>query len=140
MLNVLGARRNVQVGIGMSILNLMSCYLTFDADIIKTALLNIVIGMGIVFCVLILISFLIFLFGYIPKVFGGKKDKKIDGIPVAVVQEMPVEDASYEELIEDTELVAVITAAIMASMGEEAPADGLIVRSIRRRTNRKKFA
>ena len=130
----------MQVGIGMSLLNLMSCYLTFDADIIKTALLNIVIGMGIVFCVLILISFLIFLFGYIPKIFGGKADKKIDGTPVAVVQEMPVEDASYEELIEDTELVAVITAAIMASMGEEAPADGLVVRSIRRRTNRKKFA
>lgn len=114
----------------------MSCYLTFDAEIIKTALLNIVIGMGIVFCVLILISFIIFLFGYIPKVFGDQKIKKIDETPVAVVQEMTVDEVSHKELIEDTELIAVITAAIMASMEEEAPADGLVVRSIRRRTNR----
>lgn len=118
----------------------MSCYLTFDADLIKTALLNTVIGMGIVFCVLILISFLIFMFGYVSKLFGGKPSKKVEEKPSAVVKEVSVEETSDEELIDDTELVAVITAAIMASMGEEAPVDGLVVRSIRRRTNLKKFA
>ncbi len=35
-------------------------------------------------------------------------------------------------LVDDRELVAVITAAIYASMGTDAPADGLVVRSIRR--------
>lgn len=118
----------------------MSCYLTFDADLIKTALLNTVIGMGIVFCVLILISFLIFMFGYVSKLFSGKPSKKVEEKPSAVVKEVSVEETSDEELIDDTELVAVITAAIMASMGEEAPVDGLVVRSIRRRTNLKKFA
>ena len=45
-----------------------------------------------------------------------------------------------EELVDDGELVAVITAAIMASMtsnGEEVPADGLIVRSIKRSKSNK---
>ncbi len=37
-----------------------------------------------------------------------------------------------EELVSDGELVAVITAAIYASMGDAVPSDGLVVRSIRR--------
>jgi p-aminobenzoyl-glutamate transporter AbgT len=37
-----------------------------------------------------------------------------------------------EELVNDCELVAVITAAIMASLGDAAPADGFVVRSIKR--------
>ena len=129
----------MQIGISMSMLNLMSCYLAIDADLIKTALLNTVIGMGIVFLVLILISGLIFMFGYVSRLFGSKVNRKADENP-RIVKEVSVEEVSDEELIDDTELVAVITAAIMASMGEEAPADGLVVRSIRRRTNLKKFA
>jgi beta-lactamase regulating signal transducer with metallopeptidase domain len=37
-----------------------------------------------------------------------------------------------EELVSDYELVAVITAAIYASLGDAVPADGLVVRSIRK--------
>lgn len=37
-----------------------------------------------------------------------------------------------KDLIHDQELVAVITAAIYASMGDAAPKDGFVVRSIRR--------
>jgi hypothetical protein len=37
-----------------------------------------------------------------------------------------------DELVSDCELVAVITAAIYASMGDAVPAGGLIVRSIRK--------
>ena len=51
-----------------------------------------------------------------------------------------VEQEELEELVDDGELVAVITAAIMASMasnGEEVPADGLIVRSIKRTNSNK---
>ncbi len=35
-------------------------------------------------------------------------------------------------LMDDSELIAVITAAIQASMGSNAPADGFVVRSIRK--------
>lgn len=42
-----------------------------------------------------------------------------------------------EELVNDCELVAVITAAIIASLGDAAPADGLVVRSIKRANSRK---
>lgn len=37
-----------------------------------------------------------------------------------------------DELVNDCELVAVITAAIYASMGDAVPADGFVVRSIRK--------
>lgn len=37
-----------------------------------------------------------------------------------------------DELISDCELVAVITAALYASMGDAVPAEGLVVRSIRK--------
>lgn len=37
-----------------------------------------------------------------------------------------------EELVNDSELVAVIMAAIYASMGDAVPADGFVVRSIRK--------
>lgn len=42
------------------------------------------------------------------------------------------------DLIDDSELVAVITAAIYASMGDEVPVGGFVVRSIHR-TNHKKW-
>lgn len=123
----------------MSMLGTMSCYLALDGDVIKTALLNTVLGMGIVFVVLILIAFIISLFGYIPKLLAKKEQPaKTNETPVVATVEN-IEEEVEEDLVDDTELVAVITAAIMASMGDEAPADGLIVRSIRR-TNRKKFA
>lgn len=44
----------------------------------------------------------------------------------------------YEDInLDDKELVAVITAAVMAYLGDEAPADGLVVRSIRKVNKRK---
>lgn len=132
------ARRNVQAGDDMNLLSSMSCWAVTGAEI-QTALLNTVIGMGTVFIVLILISFIISLLKYIPKLLGvDKKNAKKDEAPVAAAKEEPVVEDD-EDLVDDTELVAVITAAIMASMGDEAPADGLVVRSIRR-ANRKKSA
>lgn len=44
-----------------------------------------------------------------------------------------------EELLNDYELVAVITAAIYASLGDEVPSDGLVVRSIKRVNSRKRI-
>lgn len=43
--------------------------------------------------------------------------------------QISVDETDYSSNIE---LVAVITAAIMAYMGEDAPADGLVIRSIRK--------
>ena len=100
--------------------------------------LNTLMGMGTVFIVLILISLLISVFGVIPKIqknMAAKKEKKelvdnsaIAGIDNAVNQIIANETAGED----DTELVAVIAAAIAAYEGSGS-ADGYIVRSIRRR-------
>ena len=99
-------------------------------EMMVNAALNTLIGMGTVFVVLILISFIISLFGYIPKIQESFKKKE-------TVQEKAVDNAvaqiiENEEQSDDLELVAVIAAAIAASEGA-ASTDGYVVRSIRRR-------
>mgnify|MGYP001272967622 CR=1 FL=1 len=106
---------------------------------IYEAILTTILGMGIVFVVLILISILISLFKYIPKLFEPKSNNNLSkSAPAPKVEEVKTSNTSMEEsnddLLNDTQLVAVITAAIMASMGEETPEDGLVIRSIRRKT------
>lgn len=107
--------------------------LAVDGEVMNTALLNTVLGMGIVFIVLIFISLLISCFKIIPMIQKKleRKQKAEEIVEQSNVQavEQVVEE---ENLVDDTELVAVITAAIMASMGSEVPADGLVVRSIRK--------
>lgn len=94
---------------------------------------NTIMSISIVFVVLIFIAFVIYLLKFIPRLFGlDKKDEPKEEVAAPVV-EIPVE----EDVTDDQELVAVITAAIMASMGDEAPADGLVVSSIKRRTGSK---
>jgi len=102
--------------------------ITSVAKTMKKALMNTLMGMGTVFVVLILISFIISLFGIV-----NKAQNKPKAAPVEEVQQVQAPQAVEEELVDDLELVAVITAAIMASMGDEAPADGLVVRSIKKR-------
>lgn len=102
--------------------------------------LNTVIGIGTVFLVLILIFLLISLFGFIPKIQKAIADSKaakladknaaVNGIENAVNQ--IIENEVAEEETDDTELIAVIAAAIAAFEGS-AGADGYVVRSIRRR-------
>mgnify|MGYP002303550554 CR=1 FL=1 len=96
------------------------------------AALNTLIGMGTVFVMLIMISLIISLFNFIPKIQAAfsKKDKKEAknvGIDKAVTQIA----AQEEPEADDTELVAVIAAAIAASEGA-ASTDGFVVRSIRK--------
>lgn len=101
-------------------------------EIAEKAALNTVLGMGTVFAVLILISFIISLFGVIPKIEESFRKK-----PQAAVKETPAataeakEEASASGEAEDLELIAVISAAIAAAEGTSE--DGLVVRSIRRR-------
>lgn len=88
--------------------------------------LNTVMCMAIVFIVLIFIALLISCFKFIGKV--QKTEKKEE-----VVTEVAAAPVVEENLVDDLELVAVITAAIAAAEETES-ADGLVVRSILRRS------
>ncbi len=108
-------------------------YRTLGQKMLK-ALLNTVMGMGTVFIVLIFISFIIALLKYVPKLLV--REKKAEPIAITETIDLPEED----ELVDDSELVAVITAAIMASYKDKAPEDGLVVRSIRKANKKWKNA
>lgn len=99
-------------------------------EILKKAGLNTLLGMGTVFSVLIFICIIISLFKYI-SVFENafKKQPKAEEKPAE--EPTGVLDAVVEEEADDTELVAVIAAAIAEYEGTTT--DGFIVRSIRRR-------
>ncbi len=102
------------------------------SEILYKALMNTILGMGTVFIVLIFISLVIYCFNFIPAIqakFGRKKkEEPSKAEPVALSEEPAAEN--IEELADDTELVAAITAAICAYEGTSA--DGFVVRSIRR--------
>lgn len=106
------------------------------SDTLGKAGLNTIMGITIVILSLFLISLVIGLFKYIPKIMDSlQKKDTLNQVEEKIEQKIePVEEVFVEEeLTDDLELVAVITAAISASMGEEVPADGLVVRSIRKR-------
>ncbi|MDO4600925.1 MAG: OadG family protein [Eubacteriales bacterium] len=97
---------------------------------LQRAGLNTLMGLGTVFIMLIFLSFIIYLFKFVPMIFGGKKEEKKEAPAPA-----PVVVAPVQEETDDTELIAVISAAIAASEGTST--DGFVVRSIRK-VNRKK--
>lgn len=105
-----------------------------------TALLNTLMGMGTVFMVLILISLVISLFKYIPMLTAKmemrkkqKEDKKSQPETGRPAPQRPVlTPEPEEEELDEGELIAVITAAIVAASGGAVSADRLVVRSIRR--------
>ena len=131
-------------------------------ELVSMAGKNTAIGMGVVFCVLIFISFIISLLKYLPMIFDAdirkaRADKKAaqekakksteemiigKSVEAAKAEEVKTVAAktSDDNLMNDAELVAVITAAINAAnefSGVRAPAytasnDKLVVRSIRR--------
>lgn len=102
-------------------------------ELMTNAALNTVLGMGTVFAVLIILMAIISLFKVVNNLQNKAADKKagkteaIESVDKAVAQ---IE--KNEEVQDDTELIAVIAAAIAASEGA-ASADGYVVRSIRRR-------
>lgn len=108
-------------------------------EMMKQAAGNTVIGMGTVFCVLIFISFIISLFKFLPALFA-KKPKIEEAKPAAPAAPAPAAKtpaapvAKSNDLMNDAELVAVITAAIYAASGSNfaESKDKLVVRSIRR--------
>ena len=109
---------------------------TFGEKMAKAGL-NTLLGMGTVFAVLILIFGIISLFNFIPKIEAALKKK--DAQPAATsVDNAITQIVESEELSDDLELVAVISAAIAAYEGS-ASTDGYVVRSIRRVDNGSKW-
>lgn len=96
---------------------------------LEKAGMNTLMGMGTVFLVLIFISLLIGCFKYIG-VFEEKMKAKEAAAAAPAVPVQAVAPVVEEELVDDLELVAVITAAIAAAANTSA--DGLVVRSIKR--------
>lgn len=104
------------------------------------ALLNTVIGMGTVFVVLILISIIIFLLKYVPRLFEKKNTEQTETAakPAAPAKKEAPAVSQKPAADNDTQIVAVIMAAIASQMEEETgvpvAADGLVIRSIKKRT------
>ncbi len=99
---------------------------------LATAGINTLISMAVVFMVLILISLIIYAFNIIPYLEKRKKEKaaaeltfQTEEKPIFVSEEEPADAA------DDTELIAVIAAAIAASEGTST--NEFVVRSINRR-------
>lgn len=101
----------------------------------KNAGLNTLLGMGTVFVVLILIIFIISGFTLFTKVEKKPKQSSNEDLDQAIDKAV-AQIIEKEELVDDTELVAVIAAAIAASEGRTST-DGFIVRSIRRSSTNK---
>lgn len=110
-------------------------------EILQKAGMNTLLGMGVVFAVLILISLIISCFNFIPAIerkFSKKKAaEKKAAVPAAPAAVAPAPAAAAETAVpDDLELVAVITAAVAASMGTTST-DGFVVRSIKRKSSQK---
>ena len=101
--------------------------------------MNTIMGMGVVFAVLVFIAWVISLFKYI-SVFEKKMKEKAAAktaapapaaVPAPAAAPAPVEEPAVEDVSDDTELIAVIAAAIAAAEGKTST-NGLVVRSIKR--------
>ena len=107
-------------------------------EILQKAGLNTVLGMGTVFVVLIFLSFVIWLLKFIPvleKKFRKSPEDTGRAKTEAVLPGAAPAQTVEENLADDTELAAVIAAAVAAAEGTST--DGFIVRSIRRRKSNK---
>ncbi len=95
---------------------------------------NTLLGMGTVFVVLIIIIFIISLFKYIGKIEDVFKKKDAEPtISDTAIDNTIAQIVQKEELSDDLELVAVITAAITAyESSKGGSTSGLVVRSIKK--------
>lgn len=109
------------------------------AELMQRGGMNTIMGMGVVFLVLIFISFIISMFKYMPGKGAKKRQEKKSEAPKEAVTapfgSVPEPAKVPENLMDDQELVAVITAAILAAdkdASNRISSDRLIVRSIKR--------
>lgn len=101
--------------------------------LMQRAGMNTVMGLGIVFLTLLFLSALIAQLHIIPDMIE-KRSKKNAPAPAPAPAAAPAPVVEEEELTDDLELVAVITAAIAAS--ENTSSDGFVVRSIKKANKR----
>lgn len=95
--------------------------------------MNTLMGIGIVFLMLVFLSFVIGLFKYIEKFQNVGKKKAAEEAPKAEEAPVPAiaqSEAADEDFADDLELVAVISAAIAAY--ENTSGDSFVVRSIKK--------
>lgn len=95
--------------------------------------MNTLMGIGIVFLMLVFLSFVIGLFKYIEKFQNVGKKKAAEEAPKAEEAPAPAiaqSEAADEDFADDLELVAVISAAIVAY--ENTSGDSFVVRSIKK--------
>lgn len=95
--------------------------------------MNTLMGIGIVFLMLVFLSFVIGLFKYIEKFQNVGKKKATEEAPKAEEAPAPAiaqSEAADEDFADDLELVAVISAAIAAY--ENTSGDSFVVRSIKK--------
>lgn len=105
-------------------------------ELMGQAGMNTIMGLGIVFLVLLFLSFLIGLFKYIGVAVEKMEKKNVPKTAAPVVAPKAAAPVvQTEELVDDKELVAVIAAAIAAY--ENTSTDSFVVRSIRRKPNNK---
>lgn len=107
------------------------------SELMGQAGMNTLLGMGTVFVVLIFISFIISLFKFLPALLAKKPklpEAKEEKAPVAAAPKAPAPAKAADNLMNDKELVAVITAAVYAAAGSSGAVskDRLVVRSIKR--------
>lgn len=103
------------------------------ADNMQRAGMNTLMGIGIVFLMLVFLSFVIGLFKYIDKIQNAGKKKAAEEAPKEEAAPAPAiaqSEASDEDFADDLELVAVISAAIAAY--ENTSGDSFVVRSIKK--------
>ena len=128
--------RNVQFQVVYSYYNMQITGYTVEpvyslGEKMSKAGLNTVISMAIVFGVLILISLIINCFNIFPYLENKKKEKEKAALTGSNDQVVSQIIQREEQLTDDTELVAVIAAAIAASTGQST--SDFVVRSIHRR-------
>ncbi|MCR5775049.1 MAG: OadG family protein [Lachnospiraceae bacterium] len=107
---------------------------TLVEDMSKAGL-NTLLGMGTTFVILILLSFIISLFKYLPGSGGSKAKEEMRSAPVDnAVSQIEKREELAAEAEDDDELIAVITAAVAAyeAANGGSSSDGFVVRSIRR--------
>ena len=102
---------------------------------LQKAGINTAIGMGTVFVMLIVISFIISAMSVIPKLMEPSEKKKSEetekAVDKTIANIVEREESEESEETDDTELAAVIAAAVAAFEGSSS-SDGFVVRSIRR--------
>ena len=124
----------LMLDLGQQMYTIMTYSVQFSlAANMQRAGMNTLMGIGIVFLMLLFLSFVIGLFKYIEKFQNVGKKKAAEEAPKAEEAPAPAiaqSEAADEDFADDLELVAVISAAIAAY--ENTSGDSFVVRSIKK--------